>query len=450
MVLFSENMVKFSFIIICLTFILNNISLLGQNPKWVDNRPYDTSFYIGIGTSSKTNLDFVQIAKKRALAEIASEISITVDATTSNLMFENNKILKKEYLSVIKTNTTAELEGYELVDEWEDENYYLVYYKLNKQYYKNLIKSKKLNAINKSLDFFEKANKYAFDHDIVNSIKYYFLSIKPIQDYFTEPILVDYKNRSFFLENEILNSLTKLLSNIYIKPEKKEYNYLFHHLRNEEIIVNVMYSKDSGIEGIPVLFDYSIESQNNVERHYTNDQGKTSFILPNMINYLKYYRIKITPDIKQFIDENLTNQHLAKALFTYLKIPSTEIKISISPLKVYLDCNQTTNQDQIFCQKITSTFSANGFKLVNSEDQADYYIKLSYNIMDGHELFGLLSIFLDVRISILDNNNNKVYSNSLTDITGQGVDRKNAILNAIKNSSDEIKNEINFFFKNKK
>jgi hypothetical protein len=53
-------------------------------PEWVGNRPHSSMHYIGVGSCSKLSrpFDYQTIAKKNALNDLASEISVRVQGQT--------------------------------------------------------------------------------------------------------------------------------------------------------------------------------------------------------------------------------------------------------------------------------------------------------------------------------------------------------------------------------
>jgi len=141
-------------------FIGGSSVYAAKKPDWVNKRPIDNNSYIGIGVAEKDieTSEYIQKAKDRALREIASEITVTISSATLNQILEKAGVVKEEFESQIKSSTQAQLEGYELVDTWEDKNQYWVYYKLLKEKYARLRKEKIDKAIALSLDFYKKRN----------------------------------------------------------------------------------------------------------------------------------------------------------------------------------------------------------------------------------------------------------------------------------------------------
>src|SRR5690606_16411007 len=103
-------------------------------PKWVNARPHNSAYYIGIGSSSKTAqpFDYQNVAKKNALNDLASEISVRVQGQTFLNSLEVNKNFSEEFISTISTTTDEKIENFEVAGIWENDKEYWTFYRLSK------------------------------------------------------------------------------------------------------------------------------------------------------------------------------------------------------------------------------------------------------------------------------------------------------------------------------
>ena len=132
--------------------------IFSSQPDWVKKRPINNSYFIGIGISSiNLSRNYIQSAKNDALSDLSSEISVTISSELIDILTEKSGLSQEEVVSEIRSSTKADLEGFELVDTWEDEYEYWVYYRLSKAKYQANIELKRQNAISLSLDLFKKA-----------------------------------------------------------------------------------------------------------------------------------------------------------------------------------------------------------------------------------------------------------------------------------------------------
>src|SRR5262245_17154640 len=103
-----------------------------ERPDWVKARPASSGYYIGVGLASKSRGDHQETAKKNALNDLASEISVTVEGNSLLYTLDQKTRFDESFTSTIKTTTTELIEGFELVDTWENGTEYWTYYRLSK------------------------------------------------------------------------------------------------------------------------------------------------------------------------------------------------------------------------------------------------------------------------------------------------------------------------------
>jgi hypothetical protein len=137
---------RFVAIIILLGF--HYVATAQQAPHWVQSRPMDPSSYIGIGVASKSNPNYAQEARDQALTDIAHQISVSISSENSLQEREDNEVYSRQFTSTTRSETSLDLEFYEVIDTFNGEDEYHVFLKLNKeQYAKSLQASKAENAL---------------------------------------------------------------------------------------------------------------------------------------------------------------------------------------------------------------------------------------------------------------------------------------------------------------
>ena len=133
---------------------------LNPKPEWMTAKPMQDIYYVGIGRSLKQpSVNHIQAAKKSALEDLASEIKVTISASSALSTINADKSFQEKYEQIIQTTVSDEIQEFELVDSWEDSQHYWVYYRLSKSRYKQIKDEQKRNAISQGLDFFTKAKE---------------------------------------------------------------------------------------------------------------------------------------------------------------------------------------------------------------------------------------------------------------------------------------------------
>ena len=131
---------KFNLVVIFLVFSNWLFSQQPQGtlaqPLWLKSRPNSAFKYVGIGFAEKSKgQSYIMEAKKNALFDLASEIKVDISSNSVLYSVQNNKQYNESFNSLIKLSNSEYLEGYQLIDSYEDQNTYWVYYQLDKDLY---------------------------------------------------------------------------------------------------------------------------------------------------------------------------------------------------------------------------------------------------------------------------------------------------------------------------
>ena len=98
-------------------------------PIWVSSRPNNGFKFVGIGFAEKDKGGNYQMeAKKNALYDLASEIKVDISSNSVLYTIQNNNNFNQNFNSLIKLSNSDNIEGYILVDSYENEKQYWVYY----------------------------------------------------------------------------------------------------------------------------------------------------------------------------------------------------------------------------------------------------------------------------------------------------------------------------------
>ena len=207
--------------IIWLTFFIFCLAVntaFAQTPEWISNRPNDPEYYVGIAPASKNNTSYQKIAKRNALDDLLSEIRVTIQSVSILNQIDKNGTFKEEFESIIKSSVADEIENLELVDSYEDDEQYWVYYRIAKDDYASQKQRNREGAKKLSLQFFEKAQDAEVAKNYVTAIDFYLQSLLALKAYWGENIEVDYQGKSIFLSIESYTQLQRLLDQINLVP----------------------------------------------------------------------------------------------------------------------------------------------------------------------------------------------------------------------------------------
>lgn len=434
--------------VLVLGLFLISLSFAGsKKPGWVKQRPVSQEYYIGISVipKSEDNKDFMQCAKDDALRDLSSEIMVNISSEFIHSIVEQSGMVEEEVLSNVRSTTKADLEGYELVGTWQDENDYWVYYRLSKTLYENQKKLKLKKATSLSLDMFSNAKKNEKENKIAQALMFYLQSLKPIQKYIAEPLQVDYNGAKIFLMNEIYSSIQYTLSQIELKALQGTRNAKTGQPLKPPLEVLAVFSAKSGaqinVSQLPLKFSFMRGSGDLVEKVKTGNDGKARCQVSKITATDRIQMVKAELDVFSSIQEgaSVILQNIVKNFTT----PSAKFVLNVSGLSTFLEVSEIhfdKKPELLYIEpKLKNLMSERGFTFIKDMANADIVINLKAASRKGAEMHGLFSAYVDLNISVLDMaTGDEIYKNSLNDIKGIQLDYNKAGIKAFEEAGKKI------------
>lgn len=229
-------------------------------PGWVDGRPYDPSNYSGIGIVRKwgSPANYQSEAREKALADMAAQINTHISTTSVLHQMENKQGVSEMLASQIKASSKEFLEGYEQVDEWQDENTYCVYYKLSKQKFAYLKEQRRNAAMANAQARFAEANVQFDARQSVSAMKLYASSLDALNDYLGESNIAETPQGSIDVAIQSLKQLKTIIADLCIAPIKPQLTVKANQLvADDQLAFVVMSSNGTAQTNVPVSFTYS-------------------------------------------------------------------------------------------------------------------------------------------------------------------------------------------------
>ena len=426
-----------------------------RKPKWITNRPVDNNYYIGIGKSNKLEFstDYNQIAKNNALADIISEISVKISSNSILHQFEDNSGYKETYEAKIQMAVKDDIEGYEIIDSWEDKEEYWVYYRLSKADYQRKKRERLDRAKNLSKDFYEKAQEAEKEYDINNALIYYVKAFDAIKIYIGEDLSVFTFDGKIYLDNAVYQSIQDIFSRIRIVPEKEIYKLQALSSNNEPVYVKIKLKTDletQNVSNVPITFSFPDLNINETENVISLNNGKTECTIANMAPKGRTQIIKAELNTDIYLGED-SPDNLLKNLFSDRgNKPYGNLNIVVKELFAYLESEEfflgNINSNQPITKLFKEELSENFFSFTNDKENADVVIRIKSSVVEGTKLdkHNLHTAFLNCNISITNANSEmEIYNDVINNVKGiQSGSFEIAAQDAISKAELKIKNEI--------
>jgi len=302
-----------------------------KKPEWVKTRPVNKFYFIGIGhTTKNAKIDYEQKAKAQALNDLASEIEINIESNLQSTIIEKDGDITEDVKSEIRAATVANLEGYELVDTWDDSEEYWVYYKLSKDLYYSQKQAKLKSDLALALDFFDKAKAKENNKNIVDALAFYVQAFSPLLPYLDQSLETEYNGKKIYLVNEIYASTTTLLSNIKLIPQGKKHDAKFGQAIKTPLLINATCTINDGAEipaaNLPLKAAFTKGDGDLLANFKTNAAGTAECKVTKIKSGEKLQIIQVQLDTSRLFDMN-TMPKLFQKRISQIDIPNTTFRL---------------------------------------------------------------------------------------------------------------------------
>lgn len=422
-----------------------NTKVYQPEPSWIASTPVNSNYYIGIFGTQKTTSDYRTAAKKGALDNLSSEISVNISGESVLHSLEKNGVFDQEFKQNIKISTQKNLEGYELVSTWEGANEYWVYYRLSKAEYARLKQAKLDAVLNKAKDQFSRAKVKHKEFDYSQAFSLSVQALESVSGYLDTPLKTEFEGREVFFATEVLSFLQSITDELAIVPSFKSKSVkLGDELTGKTVYVNVVGKNNKAVNGIPILSEYKALLSNK-ERTKTDLNGKAQMEF-GVINQSKKSQT-ITSQIDfQRLSEASTNHRMVLALLKYLPVKTCKSTLTVNPPKVYIVSKERELGRKIktkLAGGIKQTLISKGFEVTNYKKNADLILVITGNTEDAGVNRGAHVVYFKGSIEVFKKTDNSlVFSQQIKQEKGMQLVLKRASEDAYVKAGDFIKRRI--------
>lgn len=425
--------------------------LFASRPDWVEKRPVDPQYYIGIGVVQKdNNRDYIQRGKNAALSDLSSEITVNISSELLDIAVEQSGMSKEQIRQEIRTTTKNELEGYELVDTYESRNEYWVYYRLSKALWEMKKQEKLDNAISLSKDLYTSGLAKSESGDVTEAIRFYLQALEPIQKYIAEPLETTVNGQNIYLKNEIYSRLQNTLSSIKLTPVATDIDGKYGMALESPVQVKAGFqggeNESISIGNLPLKFSFIRGDGELVRRVRTNSQGIGGSQVSKITSPENVQIIRANMSLNDLMPKD-TSLTLVRNMVQSLAAPQTRIVLNISGLVARIESSESNFGEALEVAYIEplvkNVLSDRGFSFSEESGNADFLIDIEAQSRKGSVVYGQHVAYVDLNISVLDmRSGEEIYKQSFTDVKGIHLDYERAGLKAFENAGEKLKEDF--------
>lgn len=417
-------------------------------PEWVGMRPHSAAHYIGIGTCSKTKqpLDYQAIAKKNALNDLASEISVRIQGTTFLNSLEVNKNFSEEFISTISTTTDEKIENYEIVGLWENEKEYWVFYRLNKSEYQRQKQEMKNAALSQANDFYLKGKDAESIANIPAAFDLYMHGLFAMKAYWDEVNeFTTAEANKIYLDNELYSSMQRIATGLSIKPAVQKIILSSDNAYNAN--VNVMVEFDGKpVRGITVMNSYQRPRYMKPRAGLTDLTGSFVTNVSDVSATEKSNNLDLSIDLYPLLAQDL-DVTIQKGLIKTMRTDSKQVPIELVTPSFFIKSTEKVYGANATSALLASTMNAElvkkGMRISSSNTETNYLVTITSNTTAGGSSQGFTVAFLEMTVAVTNAvSGETAYQETLTSIKGLQMNADAASMEAYKKGKEKIETEI--------
>ncbi|MCB0795148.1 MAG: LPP20 family lipoprotein [Flavobacteriales bacterium] len=419
-----------------------------QAPGWVTQRPVSSSYYIGIGTAPKVRDDHQTAAKKNALNDLASEISVQVEGNSLLYTLDDRRSFDETFTSTIRTRTSEQLEGFELVDSWDDGRQFWTYYRLSKAEHARIKAERKRRAVASAMDLHARSGEAMGRKDLRSAVDLQLRALLAMTEYWGEADQVEMDGRSVDLSNELYAGLLDLFSTISISSLPDRCVLEFKNGFQRELLLKVRRTDPVGprdLGQVPLRVEYPGANGPVKGTRVTDSDGMARTMVQEVALEARTRELNVRLEPMDLVNPEL-DQALIRPLIAGVSVPGLVVPIELRPPAVHLVADE-----QLFGSPLTSggtalvlreSLSGLGFRFVGPGD-AEALLYLEGRTREGGSSNGFHTAYLDLALTYRDARTKEVlYQGGKQNVKGVQLDMERAARDAYKRAGQDVQREL--------
>jgi hypothetical protein len=416
-------------------------------PDWVGNRPHSPSYYIGVGSCSKYSqpYDYQTIAKKNALNDLASEISVRVQGQTFLNSLEVNKSFSEEFISNVSTSTDAKIEDYEIAGTWESKNEFWVYYRLDKARYQAQKLAKKSAALNLANDFYQKAITAQQNSNVPAAFDLYMRGLFALKDYWNESNEFLSASGKVFLDNEIFSAVQNMCSSLQLKTDVSKVQLSSSNDFSQPISATLLLNNQP-VKGMTVKFSYEKMSGVYKSEVLTTEVGHASVPVGEVNFASQGNAVNLEVDLSKLKVQDL-DQKVQDGFIQSFKTDKKIIPIEAVLPTFFITSSElnfgAASSGRVLQNALSGALVSKGLRIAGSPAEADFVATIESNTKEGGQANGFVVAFLEMNLVVKNRKNGEVaFSETLSSVKGLQLNKDAAGIEAYKKGKEKVEQQI--------
>ncbi|MCH1582444.1 MAG: LPP20 family lipoprotein [Flavobacteriales bacterium] len=243
-------------------------------PDWIGQRPLSSAYYIGIGSAPKIAVteDALSNAKKRAAADLASEIAVKVESASLLENADNNGTVSERFTSSITSHTDERIAGFEVVDIWEDDTRVHVYYRLNKARHAQAKAARRNTAIESALVEFELGTNARVAGQVPQALNHFGAGVMALEEFWNEVNRAEIDGQMVTVEPHLLRAMRNTILEMQTEGVLNSVELSAENNFKFPLGLNVTIDGQAA-RGVPLKYQYHNGTYMKRATEFTDDMG---------------------------------------------------------------------------------------------------------------------------------------------------------------------------------
>lgn len=415
-------------------------------PEWVNSRPIDAAYYIGMGSASKTTspLDYAQVAKKNALSDLASEISVTVKSESFLNTMEVNYNVQETFSSAINTFSDEKLEGFEVVDVYENGKDYFILYRLSKAEHERIRQANKNAAMQVGYDYLTKARNAREIGNMNSATDLYVHGLFEMKDYWNEVNKWKDGTDQIYLDNTLFLEMKDMLDQVVFESNLDKIQLNSGNGFTQEVELTALLNGHP-VSGLSIQTGFDNSKYKNTRKLKTDANGKALVRIDDANLNNASNALEISLDLEALkpkdVDQKLLNPMMASVRKTNTVIPIR----AVLPVVAFRVSEKNFGKDlstERLAEPLRQELSKQGFNFSGQLNEADYVIDIEADTKEGGMSQGFHVAMLDMNWTLTDKHGTIILRNSAGNIKGLQLNFEAAGLEAYKKGVTKMEKEV--------
>ncbi len=395
-------------ILFVLTVSLAYSPLWGQSaarPAWVRERPADGLSYSGIGMAKTSETDYRQKAKLNAVSDLISEIKVEIATSSLLNTIEDDDDVKQTFTESIRMEVREEIENFRLVDSWQGDDEYWLYYELNKNDYETLMEARRQKAIRNGFDFWYKGNVVLQQGDLATAIELFSNGMDAIRPVLNRELFCSYEGKTINLATELYAALAGAFDGVTIVLNPATVSGIPFQGIKEPIAVGV-YRNGNPLRNIRLKADFISGSGDLSSMSPTGETGVTALYIHNITSKQARQQIGISLANDAF-RSFLKGSYAALFKQQLSSLPEATLTVDTEQVTVSAYVRSTRSDMEMLERSVKSLLNNHFFNVVVSPSEADVILTLDNKCRKGNtvpgELYNFIEFFSTLGIRMTNN-----------------------------------------------